>query len=146
MTPNYAELFCALLPEAELTLTALLVLGYDLVAGRKRTDIHRLRVAVAIGLVGLVGAAFASFESGVDGPAFGGIVTLDSRSNVSADLGGKSVVVASYPRITWAERLGGMLLIAAMVYIGLKPDVLLEWITPALQSPLMQAALKGGAP
>jgi NADH-quinone oxidoreductase subunit N len=83
MTPNYGELFRALLPEAALTVSALMVLGYDLVAGRKRTDIHRLRVAVAIGLVGLVGAAFASFESGVDGPAFGGIVTLDSLGFVT---------------------------------------------------------------
>jgi NADH-quinone oxidoreductase subunit M len=39
-----------------------------------------------------------------------------------------------------------MLLIAATVYVGLKPDILLQWITPALQSPLMQAVLKGGAP
>jgi NADH-quinone oxidoreductase subunit M len=39
-----------------------------------------------------------------------------------------------------------MLLIAATVYVGLKPDVLLQWISPALQSPLMQAALNGGAP
>jgi NADH-quinone oxidoreductase subunit M len=46
--------------------------------------------------------------------------------------------------ITRAERAGAMLLIAATVYIGLKPDDLLDWITPALQSPLMQAALKGG--
>jgi NADH-quinone oxidoreductase subunit M len=48
--------------------------------------------------------------------------------------------------ITWPERLGAMLLIGATVYIGLKPDALLDWITPALQSPLMQAALKGGQP
>lgn len=47
--------------------------------------------------------------------------------------------------ITWPERVGAMMLIAATVYIGLKPDVLLNWITPALQSPLMQAVLKGGA-
>jgi NADH-quinone oxidoreductase subunit M len=53
---------------------------------------------------------------------------------------------AHYDPITWAERLGAMLLIAATVYVGLKPDVLLEWIMPALQSPLMQAALKGGTP
>jgi NADH-quinone oxidoreductase subunit M len=39
-----------------------------------------------------------------------------------------------------------MLLIAATVYIGLKPDALLQWIVPALQSPLMQTVLKGGAP
>jgi NADH-quinone oxidoreductase subunit M len=48
------------------------------------------------------------------------------------------------PPITWAERAGALLLIAATVYLGLKPDVLLDWITPALQSPLFQAALKGG--
>ena len=35
--------------------------------------------------------------------------------------------------------------VAATVYIGLKPDVLLDWIIPALQSPFMQAALKGGS-
>jgi NADH-quinone oxidoreductase subunit M len=50
------------------------------------------------------------------------------------------------PCITWPERFGAMLLIAATVYVGLKPDVLLNWITPALQSPLMKAALTGGAP
>jgi NADH-quinone oxidoreductase subunit M len=41
--------------------------------------------------------------------------------------------------ITWAERAGALLLIAATVYVGLKPDLL-------LQSPLFRAALKGGAP
>ncbi len=50
-----------------------------------------------------------------------------------------------YAPITWAEKAGALLLIASTVYIGLKPDVLLNWITPALQSPLMQAVLKGGA-
>jgi NADH-quinone oxidoreductase subunit M len=54
--------------------------------------------------------------------------------------------VAPYPPITLAEKAGASLLIAATVYIGLEPDVLLNWITPALQSPLFQAALKGGAP
>jgi NADH-quinone oxidoreductase subunit M len=48
--------------------------------------------------------------------------------------------------ISWPEKAGALLLVAATVYIGLKPDVLLNWITPALQSPLMQAALKGGTP
>jgi NADH-quinone oxidoreductase subunit M len=48
------------------------------------------------------------------------------------------------PRITWPERTAALLLIAATVYVGLKPDVLLDWITPALQSPLFQAAWNGG--
>jgi NADH-quinone oxidoreductase subunit M len=52
----------------------------------------------------------------------------------------------SFAPISVAERAGALLLIAATVYVGLKPDVLLQWITPALQSPLMQAVLKGGTP
>lgn len=49
------------------------------------------------------------------------------------------------PRITWPERTGALILIGSTVYVGLKPDVLLAWIQPALQSPLMQAVLNGGA-
>jgi NADH-quinone oxidoreductase subunit M len=70
--------------------------------------------------------------------------TTDRQNAATAVAAGPSH--APYPRITWAERAGAMLLIAATVYVGLKPDVLLQWITPALQSPLMQAALKGGTP
>jgi NADH-quinone oxidoreductase subunit M len=47
--------------------------------------------------------------------------------------------------LTLPERAGALLLLAATVYLGLKPDILLDWITPALQSPLFQAALKGGS-
>ncbi|HUJ43613.1 MAG TPA: NADH-quinone oxidoreductase subunit M [Opitutaceae bacterium] len=50
------------------------------------------------------------------------------------------------PPITWPERAGALLLLAVTVLIGLKPDLLLDWIGPSLQSPFMQAALKGGAP
>ncbi len=50
-----------------------------------------------------------------------------------------------FPPITWAEKAAALLLIAATVYVGLKPDVLLAWITRALESPLFQAALHGGA-
>ncbi len=52
----------------------------------------------------------------------------------------------AFEPITWSERAGALLLIAATVYIGLKPDVLLNWITPALESPIMRAALKQGLP
>lgn len=51
-----------------------------------------------------------------------------------------------YPRITLAEKTGALLLVAATLLIGLKPDVLLDWIAPSLQSPLFQAVLKGGVP
>jgi NADH-quinone oxidoreductase subunit M len=50
------------------------------------------------------------------------------------------------PPITLAEKAGTLLLLGATILIGLKPDLLLNWINPALQSPLFQAALKGGAP
>ena len=52
--------------------------------------------------------------------------------------------VPPYPPITLAEKAGALLLVSATVYVGLRPDVLLAWIEPALQSPLFQAALKGG--
>jgi len=48
--------------------------------------------------------------------------------------------------ITGAEKIGALLLIGATVLIGLRPDLLLDWINPALQSPLFQAALKAGTP
>jgi len=48
--------------------------------------------------------------------------------------------------ITLAEKAGALLLVGATVLIGLKPDLLLDWINPALQSPLLQAAMKAVAP
>jgi hypothetical protein len=53
---------------------------------------------------------------------------------------------ATLPPITWPERAGALLLIAATVVIGLKPDIFLNWIEPSLNSPVFQAVLKGGAP
>jgi len=50
------------------------------------------------------------------------------------------------PPISLPEKLGSLLLLAATVIIGLKPDLLLNWIMPALQSPLFQAVLKKGTP
>jgi NADH-quinone oxidoreductase subunit M len=50
------------------------------------------------------------------------------------------------PPISLPEKLGALLLLAATVVIGLKPDLLLDWITPALQSPLFQAVLRKGSP
>jgi NADH-quinone oxidoreductase subunit M len=48
--------------------------------------------------------------------------------------------------ITLPEKAGALLLLAATVALGLCPDLLLGWIQPALQSPLFQAVLGGGAP
>ncbi len=51
-----------------------------------------------------------------------------------------------YAPISLPEKAGALLLLATTVLIGLKPDLLLNWILPSLESPLMQAALKGGTP
>ncbi len=49
------------------------------------------------------------------------------------------------PPISLPERAGALLLIGATILIGLKPDLLLNWILPSLQSPLLQGVLKGGS-
>lgn len=48
------------------------------------------------------------------------------------------------PPLTLPERAGACLLLASAILIGLKPDLLLDWIIPSLQSPLFQRALIGG--
>jgi NADH-quinone oxidoreductase subunit M len=48
------------------------------------------------------------------------------------------------PPITWPEKTGALLLLGATIYLGLSPDTLLDWIRPALQSPVFQALLAGG--
>ncbi len=49
------------------------------------------------------------------------------------------------PPVTWPEKTGALLLLAATVFVGLRPGFLFHWINTALESPLFQAALKGGA-
>ncbi|WP_342750919.1 proton-conducting transporter membrane subunit [Termitidicoccus mucosus] len=49
------------------------------------------------------------------------------------------------PPITWPEKAGALLLLAATIFVGLRPGFLFHWINTALESPLFQAALKGGA-
>ena len=50
-----------------------------------------------------------------------------------------------YAPITWPEKTGAVLLLGATLLIGLKPDLLLDWIIPSLQSPLMKVLWHGGA-
>jgi NADH-quinone oxidoreductase subunit M len=52
----------------------------------------------------------------------------------------------AFTPISLPEKVGAVLLLGATILIGLKPDLLLNWIIPSLQSPLMQTALKGGTP
>jgi NADH-quinone oxidoreductase subunit M len=50
-----------------------------------------------------------------------------------------------YAPITWPEVTGAVLLLAATLLVGLNPDLLLRWIVPSLQSPMLQAIWHGGA-
>jgi len=63
----------------------------------------------------------------------------------SADKAAPAGDAAPLAPITLAEKLGAFLLVGATVLIGIRPDLLLNWINPALQSPLLQTVLKGGA-
>jgi NADH-quinone oxidoreductase subunit M len=54
--------------------------------------------------------------------------------------------VAHLEPISLPEKAGALLLIGATVLVGLRPDLLLNWINPALQSAIFQSVLKGGAP
>jgi NADH-quinone oxidoreductase subunit M len=49
-------------------------------------------------------------------------------------------------RITLPERAGALLLLGTTLVIGLWPQLLMQFITPSLNSPLMQPLWKAGAP
>lgn len=98
---SYAELFRAFLPETSLTIGALVVLGFDLATGRGKTTAQRLRPAVFLGMLALIGALYGALSAGVGGPVFGGVFSLDT--------------------LTLASRLGVILL--AWLTLGLLNDV-----------------------
>ena len=77
MNFSYAELFRALLPETALVLGALVILGFDLAAGKTKTALQRLRASTFIGLTALVAAAYGTMASGVGGTVFGDVFILD---------------------------------------------------------------------
>jgi NADH-quinone oxidoreductase subunit M len=79
---------------------------------------------------------------GQSGPARSEPTSLKLRSSVATPPTGGAAAAHALPPITVPERIGAILLIAAAVLIGLKPDLLLNWIIPSLNSPLMQAVLK----
>lgn len=83
---SYAELGRAFLPEINLTVGALVVLGFDLATGRKKTSAQRLSSAVFFGLIAIVAALYASINAGIGGPVFGGVFSLDQLT-LAARLG-----------------------------------------------------------
>ena len=65
---------------------------------------------------------------------------------VGATTGHPASPLPHFAPISLPEKAGALLLVGATVLIGLKPDLLLDWINPALQSPLLHSVLNGGAP
>ena len=49
-------------------------------------------------------------------------------------------------QVTTPERVGAVVLISCSLVVGLYPGLLLNWILPALQSPLMAPLVQGGEP
>ncbi len=54
-------------------------------------------------------------------------------------------VAASFPTISPPERIGAVILLACTVAVGVYPKLLLDFIGPSLDSPLMRTLWKGGA-
>lgn len=75
---NYAEIFSALRPEAALVVGALVVLGVDLMTGRRRTEAARLRTSALLGLFAIALATCSSLSAGHDGAIVDGVIILDS--------------------------------------------------------------------
>ena len=86
MTPDYAGLLHALLPEASLVLGALLVIGFDVAVARRSTAAARLNAAVCLGLLALAAALLTVAAA----PAFaqGGSPYNRSGSQAGGPLGG----------------------------------------------------------
>lgn len=87
----------------------------------------------------------AAFTLRVMQVSFFGTTDRSTAMPAAAVQSGSSAPPHALACISWPERLGAALLIAATVYVGLKPDVLLQWIEPALRSPVFQAVMTGGA-
>ena len=84
MTADYAGLTRALLPEAALVFGALVVLGFDLAAGRKLAPAARVRLNAVLAIIALLSALGGTLLAGATaGPVFGGVLTLDPLSCAS---------------------------------------------------------------
>lgn len=78
MSFDYRELLVALLPEAALVLGAFLVIGFDLLVGKRAKSGDRFTNSVAIGAVAVVAAALHCLREATPGSLFGGLFVLDS--------------------------------------------------------------------
>jgi NADH-quinone oxidoreductase subunit M len=69
-------------------------------------------------------------------------VVFFSRTEATTD----AVEIHPLPPLTWPEQTGAALLLGATILIGLNPGLLLNWIIPGLNSPLLQSIWTGGTP
>ncbi len=83
MSPNYAELITALLPEASLVFFAVFGLTLDLISGRTRTLNQRLWGAVSLGLIALACAGYGACATDATGSVFGGVLVVDSLTRAT---------------------------------------------------------------
>jgi len=83
MNLSYAELAHVLMPEFSLVVGALIVLGFDLLIGRRDSLDDRMRNSAAIGAVAVVAASIHCVRLGVPGPAFGGVLIFDNLAMVA---------------------------------------------------------------
>ena len=83
MSYNYFILARAMLPEMALVVGALVVLGYDLTFGRKRTREERLAASLWIGAVALLAALIDSVSVGALGAVYGDGLMLDKLALAS---------------------------------------------------------------
>ena len=104
MIHDYAGLFHALLPEFSLVLGALLVLGFDLIAGGRQSPQGRLQAAISIGGLALLVAAYHTFAVGRAGPVFGNVLMLDSLA-VMTRLGAVMLALFALTLSSGAARL-----------------------------------------
>ncbi|MFO1449279.1 MAG: NADH-quinone oxidoreductase subunit N [Opitutaceae bacterium] len=77
MNGGYGALGRALLPEALLVVTALLVITCDLVWGRGRSRDTRMQASVFLGLLGVVAAGVVVWQDGVLGDVWGAALRVD---------------------------------------------------------------------
>ncbi|MEO5957780.1 MAG: NADH-quinone oxidoreductase subunit N [Opitutaceae bacterium] len=78
MTPDYAGLFRALLPETALVFGALVLLGLDLIVARRRSETARAENAAWGGLLTIVAAIVLTLRAGPSPFVFGGVLVIDS--------------------------------------------------------------------
>jgi NADH-quinone oxidoreductase subunit M len=89
-------------------------------------------VGVVVGVAYMIRTIQLAFYSGDNDAAAGAVAALSLTSGHET-------------KVSMPERIGAGLLILCTLAVGLYPRLLLDWILPALDSPLMARLIKGGA-